>query len=343
MRSFNLLFALLTIVNTLVCQNMTTLPEEKFTVAFYNVENFFDTIADSTSDYSSFNPSGELGWDNYKFSRKRNSIYKVITALNGWDRLVLLGLAEIESKAVLNELLYRTPLSHKNLNYCHFDSPDARGIDVALVYNTLLVEIDSCTNYVVRDPSDNSFKTRDILYVKCRLLGSEMHVFVVHFTSRYRGLMESEYLRVISSNRLTNLIDSLKSECQNPNILVMGDFNDEFKDKSIQNLISESELAYLSSSSVFNNADGTLKYQNRWYKFDHILVSNSLLDGNSGLVSDTMAFIYDNNFLLENDEKYNGVKPRRNYIGFRYNGGYSDHLPLFLHIYRQNIEHNMPK
>ncbi len=301
---------------------------------FYNVENFFDVKFDSTKIYNEYTPDGDIRWTNSKYIRKRNSIYKVIQAVGGWKGVGIIGLAEIENETVLLGLIHDTPLNRSNFSYVHYDSPDFRGIDVALLYNTDVFSIIKNEKILITDSENVSLKTRDILYVAGVVGEDTVHVFVNHWTSRYRGFLESEPLRLLAAKKLIEFTDSLFLTNRNANVILMGDFNDNPTNNSIKYIYNSkpSKFHQLQYSSNNKYVNGTMKYQQEWFHFDQIIVSHSLIENNNGVGCDSLVHIFDPDFLLERDGKYLGYKPYRTNIGFKYNGGFSDHLPIFLDL-----------
>jgi len=307
----------------------------KFRIVFYNLENFFDTYVDSTLSYNEFTPQGDLHWTMNKFKQKAINTYKVFQAISGWDGITLAGVCEVESKSVLNQLLYNTPLNAMSYRYIHYDSPDMRGIDVALIYGKPFKPLHSQV-YSIRDDNGLEIGTRDILYVKGLLSDDTIHVFVNHWTSRYRGLLESNSLRYKFSKLLKLKTDSIQDLISNANIIVMGDFNDQSHDKSLIHLTNDYRLINMNPTPIENNSGGTLKFKSDWYIFDHILISNSFKSKeNSLMVSDDGLLIFDKLFLLEEDERYLGYKPYRTNLGYKYHGGYSDHLPIYFDLIKR--------
>jgi len=314
--------------------------EEKYTtrknyrLMFYNVENLFDYYHDSSLVYNDFTPLGKLNWTKNKYIRKRNNLYKVIRAAGGWDGIAILGLAEIENEFVITDLLNSTPLSKLGYRFIHFDSKDHRGIDVALVYDPDCFELISSHAVHITDPLSPEFKTRDMLYAKGVIGGEIVHIIVVHWTSRYRGLMKSAPLRMFSSNVLKFFCDSICSIDKSSSIIVMGDFNDNPENESMTNLayLSSCGLSNLPHLPVNGYVEGTLKYHENWYCFDQILVSDNMLKPENKINCDSVLRIFDADFLLERDSKYLGYKLFRTNIGFKYHGGISDHLPVFVDI-----------
>ncbi len=303
-------------------------------IMFYNVENYFDAIHDSSLAYNEFTPHGDLHWTDSKYIKKRNSIYKVIKAVGGWKPVTLIGLAEVENEFVISDLINSTPLGREGYRYVHYESGDFRGIDVALIYHSASFTLTHSEKVVIRDPKNPDFATRDMLYVVGLLESDTIHVVVNHWTSRYRGYLESEPLRVLASKKLKSLTDSICAKSENANIILIGDFNDNPENKSMQMLTTSASCSFNNLNLINSNpgVSGTLKYKSNWSKFDQILISNSLKEGANGLYCFNHANIFDADFLLEEDLQYFGLKTNRTNIGFKYHGGTSDHLPVYVDI-----------
>jgi len=200
----------------------------------------------------------------------------------------------------------------------------------------------SSKKIAVRNLADTDFTTRDILYVKGLLASDTLHVFVNHWVSRWRGVMESQYLRILCAEILKTAIDSVCAENPDANILVMGDFNDGPEDESILKLTEHDgncQLFNVALKATNKDVKGTLKYGTEWNNFDQFLVSSALLSNTQDLrVADGGGFVFDAPFLLEKDEKYLGLKPKRTFIGYKYNDGISDHLPVFIDIFANKTQ-----
>ena len=303
-------------------------------IAFYNVENFFDTEKDTTRRFNGFTPNGDHHWTGSRYRLKQQHIFKVLTALGGWNGLTIIGLAEVENKKVLEDLLTKTPLKKMGYEIIHFDSPDKRGIDLGAFYLKNRFHLLKARNIAVKNPKDPYFTTRDILYVKGIIEGDTVHLFFNHWPSRYGGMMNTVKLRLLAAQRLSLLIDSLKKVDSSPKIVVLGDFNDNQSDKSIQYLLKREQdvLSTLPYHFDFGLAKGTIKHHADWSVFDQIMVSQNLLKLKGLHVADGKLHIFDNGFLLENDLKFQGVKLNRTFVGFRYHGGFSDHLPVYIDL-----------
>jgi hypothetical protein len=312
-------------------------------IVFYNVENLFDVYDDSLTTDEEFTPEGPRHWNNKKFYNKINNIYKVIMAIGKSGPPALVGLSEIENRFVLEKLVNATPLKNFGYRIIHYESPDRRGIDVALLYREELFEPVYSKAIPIRFPFDTASRTRDILYVKGLLLDTDTaHIFINHWPSRYGGYMPTIPKRNHAAKTLLQVTDSILKVNKNAAILIAGDFNDGPDDESISEILNAkdpSEFILLTDlyNLMLSKQDdwpyGTLKYQQGWDKFDQIIVSGTLLADDTPLqVLDRKATIFHAPFLLENDKTYLGQKPNRTYIGFKYHGGFSDHLPVYVDI-----------
>lgn len=312
-----------------------------FRVMFYNCENLFDTIDDSLKTDEEFLPEGVRFWSNYKYYDKLKKISKVITAVGGWQPPDLVGLCEIENRKVLVDLTKHTPLYISEYKIIHKESPDKRGIDVALLYQPETFRPLN-KRFLTVLFKENNRPTRDILYTKGLTNKNDtLHVFVNHWPSRWGGQLESENKRITAAKVLRSIIDSLYQHTQKPNIIIMGDFNDEPENKSISSVLKAEQfnsalvnntLYNLTPSAIRENTPGTHKYQGNWGTLDQLILSANLLTGKGLFTTKNDIHIFNAPFLLEPDEQYLGKKPYRTFIGFKYNGGYSDHLPVFIDL-----------
>ena len=195
---------------------------------FYNVENLFDVFNDSLTNDDEFTPEGERHWNNYKFYKKLNNLSKVIIGIGEWNPPSVIGFCEIENRFVLNKLIYETPLKNFDYKIIHSDSPDRRGIDVAFLYRQSKFEPFLLLPVPIHFPDNPESKTRDILYVKGILNKTDtIHFFVNHWPSRYGGYEDSKPRRMCVASVLRSKVDSILSVNHHPNIIIMGDFNDE--------------------------------------------------------------------------------------------------------------------
>lgn len=317
--------------------------QNSFRVMFYNVENLFDVHDDSLKDDNDFLPDGFMRWSEWKYREKLNNITKVITAVGGMNSPALVGLCEVENDSVLHDLTRRSALHAQGYDFIITNSPDKRGIDIALLYQRHQFKILEHTEYEIKFSDKRRRPTRNILHAVGTLENKDtLDVFVAHFPSRVSGKLDTEEARTESAQVLRNKVDSILSARINPNLIIMGDFNDEPDDKSILNVLKANQI----KEDIINNElynllyiknktpeCGTYKYQGVWSVIDHLIVNGRLLNNaNSTHVKNSNAYIYNESFLLEKDEKYYGMKPFRTNIGPRYNGGFSDHLPIYMDL-----------
>jgi hypothetical protein len=320
-----------------VCLSLSETQAQQARIVFYNVENLYDTRNDSLVNDEEFLPEGDRNWTNERFRRKIVRIYQTIVALGKGEMPAVIGLSEIENREVLNRLIYDTPLKRMDYHIIQRESPDARGIDVALLYRPDIFEPDSTAWIKIPLPGDEA--TREILHVKGRFWENDtVHFYVNHWPSRYGGAGGSNAKRLAAASMLAVSVKQVLSSNPSSNIAIMGDFNDEPGDESLQVLnkilVNESDgsqmpLVNLSEKSSLTDIEGTIKHQGSWSVFDQIIVSSSLINGNNGcrLVSKNTE-VFRAGFLLEPDETYSGYKPFRTYSGPGYNNGFSDHLPV---------------
>lgn len=299
------------------------------TVAFYNVENLFDTFDDRGVGDGNFTPDGYLNWTKERYQTKLENIAKVLSSLN--DNVpTIIGLAEVENKKTLEDLLNTSPLSNFNLKIVHEDGADTRGIDCALIYNADYFELDSWKSFDVPIfPVNADIKTRDIVYVKGTILDEIVHIYVNHWPSRRDGTKESEFKREHVADFLSEKVNDIISDNEDANIIIMGDFNDEPTNQSIQSLILKTKN--LKPVPTKGN-EGTINHQGNWLLFDHFITSNSLMDDKKIDLTPNKSSIFFEEWILYTNPKYKDQKPNRTYGGKNYYGGYSDHLPVWIEI-----------
>ena len=313
-------------------------------VLFWNVENYFDPFDDPLKNDNEFTPRAERHWTWSRFEAKRDGIAQTILAAGDvWGELpALVGLCEVENRMVVSQLVRKTVLEELGYGFVHRESPDERGIDVALLYRKDLLHVLAVDS--LRVPG---VVTRDILYVVLKKMPDQvghdafdqvghdedretrharldrasldkdglLHVFVVHLPSKRGGARASDDRRDAALGVLQGAVDSLLALDSTSRILVMGDFNDT--DPALAGL---SEPAFATTGYP----PGTLKYHGRWERIDHFFLSPA--------AGPAEMRIFAPPFLLEADKAWLGQKPRRTYVGPRYNGGLSDHLPICLRL-----------
>lgn len=301
-------------------------------IAFYNIENLFDIYDDELTNDDDFLPTSAKKWTKKRY---RNKIYKlgsVISKIGFEDTKkppVLIGLAEVENSLVLTDLIQSQDLAKYNYAFVHQDSPDDRGIDVALLYDKDEFKVASSeifTLYLETLEGERDY-TRDILWVHGSLDGEPIHVIVNHWPSRRDGEEVTSYKRLIASKKVLEIILKIKVQFQDPKIIVIGDFNDNPNDSSIQNLINNQDL-YNTTENLWTRDRGSLNHDFQWKLFDQILISKNLLKPSQNGYHYESANIFDEKFVTQFNGKYKG-QPFRTYIGKKYMGGFSDHFPVY--------------
>ena len=288
-------------------------------IVSYNVENLFDTKHDTLKNDSSFLPEGMHHWTYRRYQTKIDRIAQVLVNIGGWESVPLVGLCEVENAQCLRKLCYQLRRFH--YKYVHYDSPDERGVDVALLYDSTRVSI---LNSRALSLSLDGDATRDILYVSALYEQRDtIHVMMCHLPSQLGGASNTDWKRQRAKSLIQSQIDSIFLLQPNANIVVMGDMNTSAQDDltGMVNLMIP----------IQKMGQGTHKYQGIWTCLDQFYVSQSI-------ASKATATIFSPWWLLEEDTKYLDYKPHRTYIGFRYNDGYSDHLPIVLHLRLDNKE-----
>ncbi len=296
-------------------------------VAFYNVENLFDTEDDKHTNDNDFLPSGKLKWTDERYQQKIQHIQEVMESLNENHTLALFGMAEVENKTVLEDLVKKD----SSYQIIHYNSSDNRGIDVCLLYNTSYFT--PLTSYLSSSESDVFL--REVLVVKGILWNDTVHVLVNHWPSRREGQEESEHKRLEAAKLTLRLIDSISTENPSRTIIVMGDFNDQPNDESISSITKlqptkKNEAADMVNpfEAKQNAGEGTCKYKRDWLLFDQMLLSKSVMDKKG--FQFVSAEIYDPEWLYYKQDVNSG--PYRTFVGDKYYGGYSDHFPVYIEL-----------
>lgn len=306
-----------------------------FTIAFYNLENLFDTIDNKQTFDDDFTPSSEKQWTPKRYKKKVRKLGYAISNIGvktSKKLPIIVGLAEVENKLVINDLLDSKFLKKHPYDYVHYDSPDERGIDVAMIYHKDYFEVNWSEVYPLELYDDDGSRdyTRDILLVNGKINDEEVYILVNHWPSRREGIEETEPSRLLASNKVLDIVKSIKSENINAKIIIMGDFNDGPKDKSIKQLVQNEDL-YNPMKELKSSLRGSLNHKFKWNLFDQILFSTNFFEHSPKKHSFSKANIFDKEFLKQFKGKYKG-NPFRTYVGKKYKGGYSDHFPVFIHL-----------
>lgn len=304
--------------------------QASLSVVELNAENMFDTQHDTLKNDYDFLPESAYRWTRYRYWEKLNKVGQEILACGqdsgGVSIPDLVGLCEVENDTVMRDLTKRSLLRKARYEYVMTDSPDERGIDVALMYSPFSFSV--IRSYALRVAPPKGMKpTRDILYTSGKLVtGDTLHVFVVHAPSRRGGEKLTRGYRQVVVGRLAEAVDSLRGLSPNAYVIVMGDFNDYAGSPALRSLYAHDMVNVSEGAHGSNGAKGTYRYHGEWGSLDQMVVSGSIADKVESCL------VFDAPFLLEEDTKYGGVKPFRFYMGPRYHGGYSDHLPLVLRL-----------
>jgi predicted extracellular nuclease len=312
---------------------------QDFTVVFYNTENLYDTIDDPKVLDSQYLPDSRIPWNTERYQSKLQHIAQVFTSVDPHGLPSLIGLCEVENKQVLVDLVAQPELKGGNYEIVHYNSPDRRGIDVALLYDKSDFTVLKSSSIHVNLTNDTIGPTRDILYVKGFVNKSSkdtLHIFVNHWPSRRDGQEASEQNRIDAALTLRHVVDSLFALTAPCNILIMGDFNDEPVNKSLTEGLNANfpgkggrdNALYNLMEKAYTEGRGTLYFE-KWQIFDQFIVSRNLLEKQKGLtLSEKEGKIFSAEWLLYTPTK-GEPRPNRT-IGSQYFGGYSDHLPIYL-------------
>ncbi|MCB9071025.1 MAG: endonuclease [Prevotellaceae bacterium] len=307
----------------------------------YNVENLFDTKDDSLTNDSEYLPGGMRGWSYKRYEQKLTHIAQVVSSIGGWTPPAMIGLCEIENDNCLKTLVKYSQLKSLNYQYVHYESPDARGVDVGLLYQPHLFK--PIASKPIHVALKTGRTTRDILYVCGKLPnGDTAHVFVNHFPSRLGGELESEPNRFTAASVLRTQVDSILRIDSAALVLIMGDFNDYPNNRSINNVLAAQSLNQktLMNNQLYNltyelhqRGDiGSYKHDGQWGMLDQFIVSGSWLTrAQKSYIDANSVTVFAPEWLLE-EAKPLGKQPARTYVGMKFHGGYSDHLPIFLDI-----------
>lgn len=314
-------------------------------IMFYNVENFFDTFDDIQKADEEFLPESQKKWDDYKCWKKTNQIFKTIAAVGENQPPEIIGFAEVENDSVLRRLVYGTPLAKYQYGIAHYESPDRRGIDVGLIYRKDVLRLITSKKIPIKFPGNPYKMTRDILFCSFEFESRDtIHLFINHWPSRSGGQKASEVYRIHVATVLKQQVDSLLATNSSVKIIIAGDFNDEPENASVSEVleakkpvgtIHDAALYNLSASLEEACNCGSYRYKADWNMIDQFMVSGALLNESAKLQTCiNCTHIADFQFLLIEDSKYGGYKPYRTYLGPVYKGGFSDHLPIFLDVYK---------
>lgn len=312
-------------------------------IMFYNVENLFYPEDDSLKNDDEFTKEGMRYWTFKRYYDKLNKVAKTAIAVGEWEPPAVIGLCEVESIECLEDLVKKTPLKKFGYEIVFQEGPDSRGIDVALLYRPNHFQLLSFDPIRLTFPEEGSRPSRDILYVKGMTGPDTLHLFVNHWPSRYGGQLATLPKRNYAASVLKAKYDSIMAVVPQAKIIAMGDFNDHPEDESMKDILkAKKTIAEMKKGDLYNMIwqyefeKGTHKYDHEWGILDQFVASPGILDTNATLYTKpVLAQIYDADYLLEPEKDGVGKITNRTYIGLKYHGGYSDHLPIYVDVYHQ--------
>lgn len=316
-----------------------------YSIAFYNLENLFDTVDDPDNPGDDeFLPESAYNWTQDKYEKKQANMAKVLSRIGReYSPLgpAIIGVAEVENRAVLEDLVKQKEISDMNLKVIHEESPDWRGIDVGLLYNPDLFTLENYKAHPFVMPSRPDYRTRDHLLVSGWLAGEKIHVIVNHWPSRFGG-KKSSILRETAAASVNMITDSIYAKEPEAKIIIMGDLNDDPNDKSVKKVLNaKKKQKDVKPQGLFNpmwnlysQGVGSLAYQGKWSLFDQIIVSHELLGDNYSSLKYWRAEIFNNDFLIQKEGKNKGY-PLRTFSGETFINGYSDHFPALIYLLKE--------
>ena len=345
MKIYNLIFAFIAFFSV----DFAFGQDKKFkihTIAFYNLENLFDTKDDPAINDEEYTPAN--GWTEDKYQRKLSNLERVISEIGTNEQQtnapVILGVCEIENRGVLEDLIKQPKLARKDYGIIHYDSPDCRGIDVGLIYqkNHFTPTSSASIPLIVFniDGSGRRVYTRDQLVVTGYLDGEEMNFIVNHWPSRSGGEKRSSPYREAAGALNRKIIDSLQKINPDAKVISMGDLNDGPYNKSVKKQIGAvAKKEQLQPGGVFNPMEemstkgiGSLAYRDSWYLFDQILLTEPFVRTDYSSFRFWKAGVFNKPYLIKPDGQYKGY-PLRNSPS---EPGYSDHFPVYIYLVKEH-------
>lgn len=302
------------------------------TIAFYNLENLFDLEEDFHTNDNDFLPGSVKNWTPKRYENKLRKLGFAISNIGRKEtgkHPAVVGLAEIENAKVIEDLIASKHLEDCNYDYIHYDSPDERGIDVGIIYDTLAFQVLHSETFSIELFNDEGLPdyTRDVLLVSGLLDGELVHIIANHWSSRREGVQETEYKRMASSNKVNDIILKLRLENENAKIVIIGDFNDDPNNNSIKHLVENNKL-FNPMETLRSFSRGTVYHNRKWSLFDQIFFTPNFFASSDKKFEFYKADIFDEDFLKLFNGPYKG-SPFRTYVGKKYKGGYSDHFPVY--------------
>ena len=320
--------------------------EKPYMVAFWNLENLFDIYDDPETHDGEFTPEGVKQWNEGKYQKKLYNTERVLfdmAAINR-DYPIVIGVSEVENRTVLEDLVSQPKLKGANYRICHFDSPDARGVDVAFLYRADVFKLEGSDNIKLNVPELPDFRTRDLVVMWGTIEGEPFYFLVSHWPSRLGGKEASQFKRDACARQIREIKDSLLKENPATKVIVMGDFNDDATDASLVKVMgAKGKVNELEEGDFFNPyvqmlkaGLGTLAYQDSWNLFDNICVTENLVNGTYGklrLMKGKKFYgnIFTRPYMLQQEGQYKGY-PLRTFVTNNFQNGFSDHFPVYIYI-----------
>jgi len=323
-------------------------------IGFYNLENLFDTIVDPDTNkilQDDFTPYGKKNFNSERYEQKLTKMAEVISKIGvdiSPDGLAILGVSEVENAAVLEDLSAQESIRSRNYQVVHHESPDARGIDVGLLYNPSYFKVLSSKAYKLDSYYEDSvlkeFRTRDQLLVTGELKGERIHIIVAHWPSRRGGEKRSAPRRYAAGELGRKIIDSIQGAEPNAKIVYMGDLNDDPTDKSVKEAMKTvgkvkkltPETLYSPLETNAKNGIGTLAYRDNWNLFDQLIITPGLVTKKNDFETYKFfkAVVYNEEYLKNSTGSFKGY-PFRTYVGPNFLNGYSDHFPVYMILVKE--------
>ena len=339
----------LTFILLLTAFAVTTVEaQQPYKVMFWNIENFFDTVDDPEVRDDEFTPDGVKAWNDAKYEKKLANVERVVFDIAAQDRIypAVVGFSEVENRSVLEDIISTPKLAPASYRIVHYDSPEARGVDVAFLYRPDQFKLEGSFPVKADVPQLPNFRTRDILTMWGTIEGEPFYFMVVHWPSRLGGKEASEFKRVALGEQMRRLADSVLMQNPKTKIVAMGDFNDDPTDPSMEEALgAKGDEKKLTEGDFFNPyykmikaGMGTLAYGDAWNIFDNIVVTENLISAPKGELklqkpkgSKFYGAIFRAHYLFQKEGQYKGY-PLRTYVSNSFQGGYSDHLPVYIYI-----------
>ena len=320
--------------------------DKPYSVVFYNLENLFDIYNDPETHDDEFTPQGVKQWNETRYQKKLTNMERVLfdIAAQQKEYPIVIGVSEIENRSVLEDLISQPKLKGANYRICHYDSPDARGVDVAFLYRPDVFKIQGSDNIKLHVDGLPNFRTRDLVVMWGTIEGEPFYFLVSHWPSRLGGKEASQFKRDACAKQIREIKDSLLRENPATKVIVMGDFNDDATDDSIVEVMgAKRKVKELQPGDFFNPYNemlraglGTLAYQDEWNLFDNICVTENLVNAERGTLRIIKGKKYYGNiftrpYMLQLEGQYKNY-PLRTFVSNNFQNGFSDHFPVYIYI-----------